>query len=211
MMGSNDGYADEQPVHQVTVPSFYIGEFPVTQQLYKEIMGANPSYFKGARRPVERISWHDAKSFIATLNEQLNKDFRLPSESEWEYTARGGQNSKGYEYVGSDDLKQVAWYDGNSRGETKPVGLLLPNELSLYDMTGNVWEWCEDDWHDSYKKAPNDGSAWVDTTRKNDGLRVVRGGSCLNTNKNCRSASRFYPPADYNNSEIGFRLVIPQV
>jgi formylglycine-generating enzyme required for sulfatase activity len=147
------------------------------------------SYFKDPSRPVERVSWHDAKAFIQRLRNRAEvkaflvaqnlsqAQFRLPSEAEWEYAARGGVHSQGYEYCGSDDLRQVGWYRNNSGVETKPVGLLLSNELGLYDMSGNVGEWCEDDWHDSYDAPglPDDGSAWVDSPERGTD-RVIRGG-----------------------------------
>ena len=215
-MGSNKR-TWEKPPHPVTVRDFYLGIYPVTQALYEAVMSENPSHFKGRNRPVEKVSWHDAKQFIKALNkdkaikEQLkskglsNYSFRLPSEAEWEYAAKGHPDSSDYEYSGSDNLKQVGWYRGNSGRETKPVGLLLPNELGLYDMSGNVWEWCEDDWHDNYKKAPDDGSAWIDKPERG-GLRVMRGGSCFGGAVGCRAAYRdYYRPGSRGNG-VGFRV-----
>ncbi|MBV6429412.1 MAG: Serine/threonine-protein kinase pkn1 [Haliscomenobacter sp.] len=132
--------------------------------------------------------------------------FRLPTESEWEYAARGGKYSEGYRYAGSDRLKQVGWYDENSGKETHEVGLLYPNELGLYDMSGNVWEWCEDQWHGNYQGAPKDGSAWVD--QKQGAARVRRGGGWYYYAQNCRSAYRTYSGPEYRDDDYGFRLVL---
>ena len=201
----------EKPIHEVTVSSFYMAKFLVTQQLYQVILGENPAFFKGVNRPVEKVSWEDAKAFIAILNslqevQQQLGVFRLPTEAEWEYAARGGKYSEGYEYAGSDDLRQVGWYDGNSGIETKPVGLLQPNELVLYDMSGNVYEWCEDDYHDSYKNAPNDGSVWIDGPDR-AAYRVVRGGRYLYSSVYCRPANRVHFSPSGRIRNVGFRLV----
>ena len=207
-MGDSERKFDsEQPEHQVEVASFYIGQYPVTQRLWQAVMDKNPSMFQGERRPVERVSWNDAQSFIATLNRETGKTFRLPTEAQREYAARGGKYSQGYAYSGSDKLKQVGWNADNSNGETHDVGLLLANELGIYDLSGNVWEWCEDDYHSNYEGAPEDGSAWIDTPRGDP--RVLRGGSYFNTALDCRSTSRSgYHPDDRSNG-IGFRLVLP--
>jgi formylglycine-generating enzyme required for sulfatase activity len=212
----------ERPAHPVHISyDFYMGKYPVTQALYQEVMEENPSYFKDPSRPVESVSWQDAKTFIERLQEReevktflkaqnlSQAQFRLPSEAEWEYAARGGVHSQGYEYCGSDDLRQVGWYRDNSGGETKPVGLLLPNELGLFDMSGNVYEWCEDDWHSSYDSPdrPDDGSAWVDTSRRGTS-RVFRGGSYLHDPVGCRPAFRFRTRPDGHFYFVGFRLVL---
>jgi len=199
----------------ITVPSFYMGQFPVTQALYEAVMetDSNPSEFKGANRPLTDINWNKARDFAQKLTSITNKPFRLPSEAEWEFAARGGIHSQDYEYAGSDDLKQVGWYDKNSGGETKPVGLLLPNELGLYDMSGNVDEWCEDDWHGSKslndENRPLDGGAWIDglTKDKRAAYRVLRGGGYFYSAGSCRPAYRIsYGPGDRSDF-LGFRLV----
>jgi formylglycine-generating enzyme required for sulfatase activity len=223
IMGDDESSSGrEKPAHPVQIKNlFYLGKFQVTQGLYEAVMKKNPSYFQGASRPVEKVSWDDAKLFIAALEEMeavkdfkkehklLGYKFRLPTESEWEYAARGGLNSQGYEYCGSDDLKQVGWYNDNSGVETKPVGLLLPNELGLYDMSGNVFEWCEDDYHGNYKEAPDDGSAWVDGTTAADRAtyRVLRGGSYFFSAGFCRPARRGHHSPGGRYDFIGFRLV----
>jgi formylglycine-generating enzyme len=212
----------ENKVHSasVTVPDFYIAKYPVTQALYEAIMEgmkdieANPSRFKGRQRPVEQINWHQARAFIEALKKQTGMRFRLPSEAEWAFAAIGGKHSQHYEYCGSDDLKQVGWYRDNSGNETKPVGLLLPNELGLCDMSGNVWEWCEDDWHGSKefknKKRHEDGRAWVDgdTADSRGSYRVVRGGSYFYDPLLCRPSDRSNYHSGDSINFIGFRLVL---
>ncbi|MCP5245288.1 MAG: formylglycine-generating enzyme family protein [Burkholderiales bacterium] len=207
-MGDNESkYNFEKPAHQVAVASFYMGRYPVTQRLWQAVMDKNPSMFQGEMRPVEQVSWDDAQVFIEQLNAVTGKTFRLPTEAQWEYAARGGKYSQGYTFAGSDKLKQVGWYDENSNGETHDVGLLLANELDIYDLSGNVREWCEDDYHPNYEGAPKDGSAWIDTPRGEG--RVLRGGSNFHKALHCRSTfRRRYHPAD-RRSNFGFRLVLP--
>ena len=206
-MGDNDSKFDfEKPAHQVAVSSFYIGQYPVTQRLWQAVMKITPSMFQGEMRPVERVSWDDVQVFIEKLNAETGKTFRLPTEAQWEYAARGGRYSQGYTYAGSDKLKQVGWCDENSHGETHDVGLLLANELGIYDLSGNVWEWCEDDFHTNYAGAPADGSARIDAPRGE--YRVLRGGSAFNDALNCRSAYRLRYLPDYRGN-LGFRLVLP--
>jgi len=210
-----DEYERERPIHEVTVPSFYMSKLLVSQQLYQSILGENPSRVRGAKRPVETVSWEDAKAFITKLNslQEIQSQlgvFRLPTESEWEYAARGGKYSEGYKYCGSDDLKQVGWYRENSGMETKPIGLLQSNELGLYDMNGNVDEYCEDDYHGSYKNAPDDGNAWVDEPSRGAN-RVVRGGYCFSLPVYCRPAFRDGSSPGNRDDITGFRLVFSPV
>ena len=192
--------------HQVSVPDFYVGQFLVTQEVWMEIMGENPSYFQGKDRPVEQVSWNDiVKEFLPRLSERTNKEYRLSSESEWEYTARGGTDSDSFFYSGGKKLKEVGWYRDNSHGETKEVGQKLPNEFGIYDMSGNVDEWCSDYWHnESFKGPPSDGSVWVvggDVTR-----RVIRGGAWSNSGGFCRLWIRFWGDVDKRSYSLGFRL-----
>ena len=200
-----DAYVDEKPQHHVTVGDFLIGKYPVTQRQWVEIMGSNPSYFKNCEDcPVENVSWNDAQEFIQKLNARYpGHNYRLPTEAEWEYAARGGQLSRGYRYAGSDDPDKVAWYGDNSDIKTHPVGSKEPNELGLYDMSGNVWEWCEDQWHDNYEGAPTNGSAW---TSDDDNRHVLRGGSWDYGALLCRVAIRYGFIPSYRYYDYGFRL-----
>ena len=203
-----DAFEDEAPPHEVRVPSFYLAPYPVTQALWQAVTGADPgpSYFAGPGRPVEGVSWDDIGLFLDKLEEKTGPRFRLPTEAEWEFAARGGAYGGGHKYAGSGRLKEVAWYNMNSHGETKPAGLKCPNELGLYDMSGNVWEWCADQWHNSYKGAPDDGSAWTD--REKGSHRVYRGGSWLYAPQLCRAAYRNYWHPVLRFSRLGFRLAL---
>jgi|GEM_PF-2526207 len=199
-MGSDDGYSDERPVHRVTLSDFYIGETVVTQELWIAIMGSNPSRFIRANKPVEQVSWDDCQIFITKLNELTGKKFRLPTEAEWEYAARGGNKSKGYKYAGSNRLDNVAWYDGNSSYKTHPVKQKQANELGLYDMSGNVWELCYD-WFNNYSK-----TGQTNPIGSTIGFgRVARGGSCGHNAFYCRTSCR---GDDGNYDPIGIRLVL---
>ena len=202
----SDAYDDEKPTHRVTLSSFYIGKYEVTQALWKAVMGSNPSNWKGDNLPVEMISWNDCRDFIRKLNALTGKNFRLPTEAEWEFAARGGNNSRGYKYAGSNNIGDVAWYKGNSGNKTHVVGTKSPNELGLYDMSGNVWEWCQD-WYGSYSSASQ-----TNPTGTNSGSsRVRRGGSWINIARNCRSSNRDgNRPGNRSNSE-GLRLVLSQL
>ena len=200
MMGSYNGDSDEQPVHSETVSTFYIGKTEVTQALWTAVMGSNPSYFKGPNLPVEMVSWNDCQEFIDRLNRITGKNFRLPTESEWEYAARGGNRSRGYDYSGSNNLQSVGWYDGNSGGSTHPVGSKLDNELGLYDMSGNVYEWTSDLWSSNYSSYRNGGSS--------GSYRVSRGGSYYYSARNCRSAFRNSNDSGYRFRNLGFRLAL---
>ncbi|MDX1942862.1 MAG: formylglycine-generating enzyme family protein [Saprospiraceae bacterium] len=205
-MGNDDesAYRWEKPAHLVHAPSFHLGKYPVTQALWESVMGENPSYFKGSNRPVEQVSWDDVQIFIEKLNKITKRNYRLPSEVEWEYAARGGKQSKGFQFSGGNKLKEVGWYRENSHDETKPVGLKLPNELGLYDMSGNVREWCADAWHENYEGAPEDGSVW--TTGGDQARRVVRGGSWSSLDDSCRVSNRYFSLADIRSYYRGFRL-----
>lgn len=201
-----DCYDSEKPPRTVNVKDFSIGKYEVTQAQWRAVMDRNPSDNEGCDQcPVENVSWNDIQDFLKKLNALTGERYRLPTEAEWEYAARGGARSKDYLYSGSKNLDEVGWYDDNSGGKTHPVGKKAANELGLYDMSGNVWEWCEDDWHDDYKGAPKDGRAWVGSSR--GGNRVSRGGSWFNDAESCRAAYRgdWYPAS--RRSNVGFRLV----
>ncbi|HRD82415.1 MAG TPA: SUMF1/EgtB/PvdO family nonheme iron enzyme [Saprospiraceae bacterium] len=195
------------PAHEVTLKDFYIGKYPVTQAQWRAVMGSDPPELnnKGCDNcPVECVSWNDIQEFLKRLNALTGQQFRLPTEAEWEYAARGGHQSKGYLYSGSNNLDEVGWYSENSGGKTHPVGQKKPNELGLYDMSGNVWEWCEDDWHENYNDAPTDGRAWVDSLR--DTSRANRGGSSGDASRHCRVADRSYWASELRSYDLSFRL-----
>lgn len=208
MMGAtpeqdSDAFGDENPTHSVTLSTYYIGETEVTQALWQAVMGENPSEFKGINRPVEQVSWDDCKTFISKLNSITGKNFRLPTEAEWEYAARGGNKSKGYKYSGSNSLGNVAWYDNNSGSETHPAKTKSPNELGLFDMSGNVWEWCQD-WKGHY-----DSSSQTNPIGPSSGSnRVCRGGSWFSEARGCRVSCRYYYAEDYRSNYLGLRLVL---
>ena len=169
----SDAYDNEYPVHSVTLSDYYIGQTEVTQELWEAVMGSNPSYFKGNNQcPVEKVSWDDCQEFIEKLNRLTGKNFRLPTEAEWEYAARGGNKSRGYKYSGSNNPDAVAWYYHNSGGKTHPVAQKQSNELGLYDMSGNVYEWCQD-WYGDYSS----NSQTNPRGASSGGRRVQRGGS----------------------------------
>jgi len=219
LMGGQDEEAqnDEKPVHQVTLGDFSIGKYPVTQALWKAVMGQdnNPSFFSGDHRPVETVSWDEAKVFIDKLNDKTGRAapglvYRLPTEAEWEYAARGGQASRGHKYAGSDKLKEVGWYNENSHGETKPAGLKDANELDLYDMSGNVWEWCLD-WYGGsacYEECYEKGIVVNPVGPEEGSDRVLRGGGWLNNSQYCRVAYRNFNWPGYRDGNVGFRLVL---
>jgi len=222
-MGSTSGYSDEEPVHSVTVSGFSISTTEVTQGLYEEVMGSNPasSFGVGDTYPVYNVSWYDAVDFCNALSDLEGFDrcytvngtdvtcdftrngYRLPTEAEWEFAARGGNASNWYTYAGSDTVGDVAWYWYNSNSATHPVGTKAPNELGLYDMSGNLWEWCWD-WYDAYyyDVSPSSGPAGPSS----GSYRVKRGGSWHYIAAYCRSASRLYGSPSYGISSIGFRV-----
>ncbi|MBQ0121843.1 MAG: SUMF1/EgtB/PvdO family nonheme iron enzyme [Bacteroidales bacterium] len=193
----------EKPTHQVTLTyDYYIGKTEVTQALWKAVMGNNPSEFKGDNLPVESVSWNDCQKFISKLNSMTGQSFRLPTEAEWEFAARGGNYSNHYQYSGSNKLGDVAWYDGNSGMKTHAVATKQPNELGLYDMSGNVWEWCSD-WYGKYRS-----SSQTNPTGPSSGSgRVFRGGGFFDAGY-CRSSFRNYDAPDYSPSIPGLRLVL---
>ena len=197
----SDCYGDEEPTHSVTVEGFWMGETEVTQALWQAVMGSNPSYFKGDNLPVENVNWNDCQEFIRKLHQLTGKNFRLPTEAEWEYAARGGNKSQHYKYAGSNTLGDVAWYVNNSENKTHPVRSKSPNELGLYDMAGNVWEWCSD-WKGSYSS-----SSQTNPTGPSTGsYRVLRGGSWYFNARYCRVSSRSILDPDDRGSGSGFRL-----
>ncbi len=191
-----------RPIHLVKLTDYYIGRYPVTQELWKAVMDINPSYFRGRELPVEKVSWEDCQEFVGKLSKITGKHFVLPTEAQWEYAARGGVKSEGFEHAGSNDISSVAWYQHNSSKKTHEVGIKMSNELNLYDMSGNVEEWCND-WYDTYSpevqinpQGPSYGS-----------YRVYRGGNC----EYCRNYSVAYrgysvPTKSYR--FLGMRLVL---
>ena len=208
---SKDAEGDEKPVHQVKLSTYSIGETEVTQELWQAVMGENPSDFKGDQRPVEQVSWGDCQEFIEKLNQLTGRKFRLPTEAEWEYAARGGSKSQRHKYSGGDNINDVAWYDKNAwnKGSTHPdygthvVKTKQANELGLYDMSGNVWEWCQD-WFGGYsrdKQTNPQGSA-------NGSYRVRRGGSWYHDSSVSRTSFRFNGSPSARLSYLGLRLAL---
>ncbi len=220
---------DDNPLTEIEVSDFYMSEYLVTQELYKAVMGVNPSYFRGARHPVEQVSWMEAVVFCNALSQKMGLNpvykiedadqgwafpnyeasgFRLPTEAEWEYAAKGGSHQEQYKYASSDYLQEVAWYDNNSHQQSKPVGQKLPNILGLYDLNGNVYEWCEDDWENAYeslkgKKLPLP----IDPKkRKDNGRHPVRGGSWFDFGYLAAQAFRIRYLFSDRNFRVGFRL-----
>ena len=209
MMGANSGDSeadnDEKPSHSVTLSGYRIGKYEVTQREWLAVMGSNPSWFKGDNLPVEKVSWNDCQAFIQKLNSLTGLSFRLPTEAEWEYAARGGNRSIGYKYSGGDNIGSVAWYDGNSGNTTHPVGQKQGNELGLYDMSGNVDEWCSD-WYDSsyYSSSPSTNPKGPSS----DSSRVRRGGSWDGDARNCRVSNRYSSFPAGTNPSLGLRLAL---
>jgi formylglycine-generating enzyme required for sulfatase activity len=197
----SDCYEDEKPAHKVTFGSYYIGKYEVTQAQWKSVMGGNPSFFKGDNLPVEQVSWDDVQTFIGKLNASTGKHYRLPTEAEWEFAARGGSGSRGYKYSGSNTLGAVAWYYDNSGDKTHPVGAKSPNESGLYDMSGNVLEWCSD-WYGSYGSASQTDPRGAST----GSARVIRGGSWDYIAGICRVSNRYITSPGNRSIGVGFRL-----
>ncbi len=218
-----ENYPDEQPQHSVTVPSFFMGRYPITQAqwrvvaAYPEIereLKPDPSEFQGENRPVEQVSWEDAVEFCQRLSVKTSRSYRLPSEAEWEYACRAGTQTPFH--FGETLTDEFANYDatevyghgvkGEDRGETTEVGQFPSNNFGLHDMHGNVWEWCQDDWHEDYEGAPEDGSAWLDGESKNN-AKVLRGGSWGYYPRLCRCAVRGNYTRDYFDFLRSFRVV----
>ena len=218
LMGSPEnekrGYKSARPQHRVNVPPFLLGKYPVTQKQYEAVMGNNPSFFRGRNRPVETVNWNDAVEFCQGLSYSTRKFYRLPSEAEWEYACRAGTTASFY--FGPTITTDLANYNGNltrrwgrkdiCRGHTTDIGSFPPNAFGLYDMHGNVWEYCQDVWHDNYNDAPTDGSAWE--SGGNSYCRMRRGGSWVSYPILCRSANRYRSFGDRRNYYDGFRVVL---
>ncbi|MFM6750486.1 MAG: caspase, EACC1-associated type [Dolichospermum sp.] len=216
IMGSpenEEGYNKSQnPQHQVTVPAFFMGKYPVTQKQWQIVaalpkininLEPKPSQFQSDNLPVESVSWYDAQEFCARLSQKTNKSYRLPSEAEWEYACRGGTTTAFY--FGKTISPELANYDSKYQGKTTEVGKFPANLFGLHDMCGNVWEWCEDGWHEDYINAPNDGSVWLNNSNNR---RVLRGGSWFIPSENCRSSFRFYADAGFFGCNLfGFRVM----
>ena len=197
----SDAYNDEKPAHQVTLSSFHICKYEVTQELWQAVMGSNPSKSKGIKRPVEQVSWEDCQVFISKLNQLTGKNYRLPTEAEWEYAARGGNRSNGYKYAGGNSIGDVAWYEGNCILSTNDIGMKRANELGLYDMAGNVWEWCSD-WKGNYSTSNQTNPRGASS----GSYRVRRGGFWSSDAKFCRVSFRIGSPPDYRFEGLGLRL-----
>lgn len=209
LMGSEEGENDEKPTHDVEVRDFYMGETPVVQALWQAVMGNNPSSNQGDTLPVERVSWDECQEFCKKLNALCSSQlpegfvFALPMEAEWEYAARGGSLSNNFKYSGSNNIDDVAWYRDNSGRKTHPVKQKSANELGLYDMSGNVWEWCED-WYTNYNISlpHNSRDAFAELDR------VLRGGGWGCSASGCRAAKRNYSSAGTRSGSSGFRLAL---
>jgi formylglycine-generating enzyme required for sulfatase activity len=202
-----NGEPDERPAREVCIDGFFIGKYEVTQGQWKELMGANPSYFRecGDDCPVESVSWHDAQEFIKRLNQRTDGKYRLPTEAEWEYAARNGGRDE--QWAGTNEASELpdyAWHDNNSSGKSRPVGQKKPNSLGLYDMGGNVWEWTQDSYNkNAYKSYSKNNPVYED---RGEG-RVLRGGSWYSQGKDVRSSNRYSRPASHKGGNVGFRVV----
>lgn len=203
---ADDCEENEKHIAAVSIKTFQLNRYEVTQEEWRAVMGMNPpelTFEECDRCPVEKVSWKEVDEFIHRLNDKTGKQYRFPSESEWEYAARGGQDSKEFKFAGSRKLEEVAWYQETSTGKTHPVGLLTPNELGLYDMSGNVYEWCQDHFQETYKGTPTDGEAWEHP----EGVkRVLRGGSWDHPATRCRVCSRSSWSPIKRYKDVGLRL-----
>jgi len=206
---------NENHQHTVNISPFFMGKYEVTQEQWQVVMENNPSNFQGAKLPVEQVSWNDAVEFCQKLSQKTGKSYRLPSEAEWEYACRAGTKTPFHfgETITPDLVNYGGWPYGSAqwglyREQTTDVGSFPPNAFGLYDMHGNVWEWCSDRWHNNYNGAPTDGSSWETGTNNN---RVLRGGSWNCNAADCRSAYRSGYGAGNHNSKIGFRVALVSV
>jgi formylglycine-generating enzyme required for sulfatase activity len=211
MGSSGEAPAAEKPAHRVMLRApFSLAKFEVTQELYEAVTGANPSRWKGPRNSVEMVNWEEANRFCRQVTDALRQrkllsareEIRLPTEAEWEYACRAGSTTA-YSF-GQGELKEHAWFKGNSKGEDPPVGKKKPNAWGLYDMHGYLWEWCQDAWHPNYEGAPKEGQAWTERGSK---TRVARGGSWADEADACRSAARRGFPLEERSDTLGFRCV----
>lgn len=206
IMGSDAGEADERPAYKVTVDGYAISKYPVTQRQWAAIMGTNPSEFVGCDQcPIDKVTWNDAQKFIETLNALTGKKYSLPTEAEWEYAAKGGTNWQAFRYSGSDNIEEVAWYAGNGGRRPHPVGEKQPNTLGLYDMSGNVWEWCLDWYNKNYYEQNEDNNPMGPESGSG---RVRRGGSWFTQAGTCKVTTRNSVKQDYSDDIGGFRLVL---
>jgi sulfatase modifying factor 1 len=222
IMGADDNETDEKPIHDVTLDSFYMGKYEVTQKEWNAVMGNNPSFFNGANNPVEKVDWYDAIAYCNRRSkmEKLTpcysgsgdnitcnfdaEGYRLPTEAEWEYACRGGSQTGNFTYSGSDNIDDVAWYEGNSGGKPHPVGQKKPNELGIHDMSGNIWEWCWE-WYDAnyYKNSPSTNPRGPESGKE----RSYRGGGCCGRQEYGRCTGRYKLEPAYKHSDMGFRVV----
>ena len=200
---TSDASEEEKPVHEVTLSTFYIAETEVTQELWQAVMGYNPSHFKGKLRPVENVSWDDCQDFLHELSALTGRHFRLPTEAEWEYAARGGNMSTNHKYSGGNSIYNIGWCNSNSVSQTRIVGTKRPNGLGIYDMSGNVWEWCQD-WYGAYRS-----ESQTDPTGPSTGYyRVRRGGGWGGSSRVCRVSARYSSSPSSASSFLGLRLAL---
>ena len=202
---ASDAFSDELPTHKVTLSPFLIGKYEVSQTLWLAVMGENPSVNTGINLPVDNVTWNECQTFITKLNELTGKNFRLLTEAEWEYAARGGNKSKGYKYSGSNNLGDVAWCQDNSNNASHAMGTKAPNELGIYDMTGNVMEWVSD-WKGNYSSKAQTNPTGPDTGTK----KVIRGGSSGNVERLSRITNRNSIDPNMSSKTMGLRLCLPE-